>query len=206
MMHHDSIDGTAKSGGVLDASTYLAAILMLVIMSPYWPVVSALGAVVVISILVWVHFGRPARRRRGMKHPCDVWFDLVDGPAELTVPANSRVEIDFRIRPKLKYECRKMVFGFVGDKNKIPIPISVSNKFVARGKQREVSPDDDENHFVDVDHQYHQGVYRFHTPPDIYAQGYRVETREPGRYKIDFMFLTDEGEGTPSKDLFLVVK
>src|SRR5258708_4771751 len=92
-----------------------------------------------------------------MRQPCRV--DLV-GPGdkmvnELHSRPDSKISVQLRIWPDLKYQQHEIIFGFIGDKATKPIPQKVLNEFIKIGRRREQSPENNENHILDANDNYH---------------------------------------------------
>ena len=114
--------------------------------------------------------------------------------------------MQLRMTPRFHFKQYEVVFGFLGNQSARPLPIKVVNTFIAQGLRREQSPDDTETHSISHKGNYHIMETRERTKPNVYAYGFLVRTREPGRYPIRFELITDCGEGKPVEPLVLVVE
>jgi hypothetical protein len=167
------------------------------------PVISAIAA----CLIVWFNWGQHALRSHKMKRPFRL--DIVGQPGrmvkELHAPPDSECSIQFRIWPLLNFEQHEMIFGFIGDREKSPIPQKVLNEFIKLGRGREQSPDVNEKHSIDNSDNYHIKETRILTMPNNYTCGFIVKTRDPGVYPIRFEMITDSGESFPVSSVFLIV-
>lgn len=134
-----------------DSETFLlpAAALAVLTMFWDWPKISALAALTVLSITVWVHFGRPYLRARKLKHPCDAFFhirelskgelpwviqdDNAHNVKEIVLPAHSLVEIEVSFYAKVPFHMEETVFECEGEYEKKPIVEKVLKPFVVKG-------------------------------------------------------------------------
>ena len=80
----------------------------------------------IVWMIAWVNFGRPRRLRSKRKQPFDAKFKT--GPErtspealELRVPANSMVQIDFRLRPSVDHIQHELTLSIQGNKNAKPL-------------------------------------------------------------------------------------
>ena len=165
----------------------------------------------VLGVVLWVNFGRDAWRSRKMRRPFEARFKAAgagDPPTctELRVPANSEVQIDFRILPRLHYVQNEMVVGFEGEASQRPVVKSVSNLFVKEGAMRKRAPATNERHYIDYDDNYHIGERLNRIKGNHYAIGFLVETKGPGRFPVRIEAVTDDGEGKAYNRLTLVVE
>jgi hypothetical protein len=168
-----------------------------------------IGATALAGFL-WVHFGRPIRRHARLKHPCDVHFQIRSITSrlqpyarqdsrshrvrELVLPSFSEVEIEIGCRPKLPFTEREQIFGCDGDLDKKPYATQCIIHFVETGKRVWI-PGEDEGHYTDVHKNYHRVTGRSRNLGTHFVTGFKLVTRNPGKYKASFFFLTDEREG-----------
>jgi hypothetical protein len=124
---------------------------------------------------------------------------------ELTAPPHSEFSIQLRIVPHETFEQYDIVFGFIGDPERRPVPLRGFNEFIKTGTRRERSPDNDDNHYIDESDNYHIRETRHLVMPNPYRYGYLVKTRAPGCYPIRLEVVTECGEGLPVKGVFLTV-
>ena len=170
------------------------------------------ASTVAAGLVIWVNWCRPYLRERRMRRPFRVLMVRPPGETEsdmvneLTAPPDAELSIQLRIDPRLHYEQQDIVFGFVGDKDRRPVPIRALNEFIKAGKRRDQSPENSDNHFLDENDNYHIREQRFLTKSNCYRYGYLVQTREPGCYPIRLEVVTECGEGLPVNGLFLIVE
>jgi hypothetical protein len=178
---------------------------------PDWVTYLSIGlSIAVFLMIAWINFGRPWRRSRRMRRPFDTHFKQGargEGPAttELTVPANSIVQLDFRMTPRIHHVQHELILMFDGDPDQKPLPTSVVNTFIKEGSARSQDPKTNANHYIDYDDCYHIKARVEHTRGNTYAIGFSVQTRGPGRYPLRFMVMTEDGEGRSRNDLVLIV-
>lgn len=177
----------------------------------FWWVAPALSGAAFLAV-IWFNWGRQEVRRLRLKRPAKVYLTLHPKAGhdswaqELYVPANTRIELQLRVEPRLSYQQQNFVFGFGGDEGQRPMPLAVMNHFIKRGQNREETPATNATHFVDYNDAYHirQKVER--TKGDTFAYGFAVHTMGPGRYPIKVQIWTEFGSGVPSEPLFLTVE
>jgi hypothetical protein len=174
----------------------------------YAPVISAVVAGVACIVVLWVNFGRPWLRSIRLRRPFHAHLVAPDGndTDKLVLPAHTEVTVQIRYVPKLTYKQENLKFGFKGDAAKKPIPLSTFNAFIKTGKFRQESPSDNSNHFIDS-----KDIYHIREPIErsrglVYTVGFKVMTREPGEYRVQFTAFTEAGSGLPDKELVVVVE
>lgn len=176
----------------------------------FWWLAPALSAVT-IGIIVWVNWIRPYRREQNLRRPFSVLLIRPPGQSEadmvneLTAPPHSEFSIQLRITPHLTFELYDVVFGFLGHPECRPVPLKGFNEFIKTGKRRERSPENDDNHYIDENDNYHIRETRSLVKPNPYRYGYLVRTREPGDYPIRLEIVTESGEALPINGVFLRV-
>jgi len=179
---------------------------------PEWAAYLSIAlSIAVFLMIAWINFGRPWRRSRRMRRPVDIQFKQGargDGPTttELKVPANSTVQLDFRMTPRLHHVQHELILVFDGDPDQKPLPKSVVNTFIKEGSARSQDPKTNSSHYIDYDDCYHIKARVEHTRGNTYAIGFSVETRGAGRYPVRFMVMTEDGEGRSRNDLMLIVE
>jgi len=152
----------------------------------------------------------PGIRKWILRKPCTAYFKIDSqeddaNPTTITVRENSRVEIQMRLVPRISYVETGYIFGFTGHPNKKPIPKSIVNTFIANGINREQSPNDTPEHFVDYKGNYHIARERTRIKGTTYAIGFRIETGKPGEYELFMNFLEEEGIGRLKNKLKIIV-
>lgn len=99
-----------------------------------------------------------------------------------------------------------LIMGFEGDEDRRPKIISLENRFVARGKAKWGSPEENENHTVTDKDRYQVKGEEFRVRGNTATVGLNVQTRAPGRYEVYLRTITESGEGRPWQPLTLVVE
>jgi hypothetical protein len=165
----------------------------------------------ILGVQTWVNFIRPAIRRRRMAKPYSVEFKLGqsgDAPSapELTVPANSEVQIDLRLLSHLPYAEHEIAVGFEGPASERPLVLCVSQAFVKAGLLKNRSPKTDEGHYIDYNDRYHIKTRADRLAGRHTALGFLVQTRVPGRYPINVEAATDAGEAYSRNKPMLIVE
>jgi hypothetical protein len=175
----------------------------------YWwlaPVISFLALVAVIWFQWGQHEVRKLRLRRPFNAALTHGADRADEYWSLHVPAHSEVLIQVRMRPRTSYKQLEIVFGFFGDRDKRPVAKRVLNTFIKEGANREPTPANNPNHYIDQDDHYHNSTPAERTASHVYVTGFIVQTREPGRYPVLLGIFTECGEANPHNDLAVVVE
>jgi hypothetical protein len=177
----------------------------------YWwlaPVISGIA----VLLAVWFNWGKDWHRRRRMRKPFRL--ELVRPPGtsqddmvrELLAPPDSEFSIQLRVWPLLEFDIHEIVFGFVGDQDRRPVPQRAFNEFIKIGTRRKQVPGVDDGHLIDYSDNYHIREDRAFSKPNNYTYGFLVQTREPGLYPIRFEIITDCGEALPVRGVFLSVE
>jgi hypothetical protein len=163
-----------------------------------------------LAAILWFQWGqhrvRAFRLHRAFHATLSPGTDGQQEALSIKVPAHTKeVLVQIRIRPRLTYRQIEILFGFDGDPNRRPLPVSVLNAFIQHGFNREQNPDKNQNHYIDHHNHYHivQTVDR--SPPNTQALGFVVQTREPGRYPIVLEVITEVGEARPYTKIQLIV-
>jgi hypothetical protein len=93
------------------------------------PLISGLALIAVI----WFGWGQHKVRVWRNRTPFDAYLTLGEDEADeywnLHIPAHSKMTIQLRMRPRLNYKQLHIMFGFLGDIDKRPVPHSVFNGF-----------------------------------------------------------------------------
>ena len=203
----------ARWGAVQLSANIVAVVWILFVMdwvkeSQFFIGIITLAVIVGVNIVVpFVHLWW---RRIYLKHPCNVHFAVWHNDEqhlleEITLPSNTKCQIEIRIRPRISYEENMFGFGFLGDANDIPIPKGRFSNFVKEGNKYS-SPDKDEGHILTEKLRYHiqhSYVRRKHI---VVATGFIVETRSVGDYPILITFSSDLRDGGPRQNLVLHVR
>lgn len=178
---------------------------------PGWVAFVSLGlSIAIFLMIVWINFGRPWLRSWRMKRPFDLYFQAEPHrggalSSTLTVPAHSEVQIDFRLEPRLHHVRHEVVLTFEGDPERKPRPRSAVNTFIKEGAARVQDPKTNPNHYIDYDNGYHIKSRVEHTRGNTYALGFSIETRDPGRYPVQLLVITEDGEGRSRNEAVLIV-
>jgi hypothetical protein len=175
----------------------------------YWwlaPSVAGFAALLVI----WFNWGQHKIRAWRLRRPFNVHLTTAEKGSEVFYemhwPKDSEVLIQLRIKPRLHFTRHELIFGFLGDRSSRPVPIKAVNTFVKRGVRREQSPEENEQHVLDHNDNYHIAEKREWTRPNTYTVGFLVQTRRPGRYPMRLELITDGGESIPVEELVLIVE
>ena len=171
------------------------------------PTVAIGVAIAILVVALWSNFVRPRIRKLKLKKPCTAHFSTTAGerPTVIEVPKNETVDIQLRILPKIEYSEDRMRFGFIGDPNSRPRPISVLNKYVDVGRNRERSPATTDD-FIDVKGNYHVLDPVLRTPGTEHTTGFVIETKAPGEYQAQLYFWGEGVEGKLANKLIVIVK
>lgn len=109
---------------------------------------------------------------------------------ELILPAYKEVPIMIWLKPSSNYTVEDRYFGCEGDYEKKPEPISYFNPFILRGKRREITPEEDSDHYVDFHKYYHTKKRQEYTKDEVYVAGYKIKTYEEGDYRAQYIMRT----------------
>lgn len=164
----------------------------------------------ILLIIAWVNIGHPLYRRYRLRKPFRAYFKSLPQAkgletTEHAVPANSNVEIDFRLKPTINYVQHELILIFEGDPDQKPLPKAVVNTFIQEGAARNQGPKTNPNHYIDYENSYHIRHQQVRTKGNTYAIGFLVETRGPGRFPVRFETLAEDGLGRSANDLTVVV-
>jgi hypothetical protein len=175
-----------------------------------YDLVGLIVGLVTLAIVICASVIVPLARFLRMAKPIRVYF-VEDGKREddttyeISLPAHGEYSVQIRIIPLLNFRCDLIKFGFIGDEDSRPLPLSVENTFVKDGKRRTESPGTNEDHYIDKKDCYNIHRTREYTSGNNFTVGYRVRTRAPGRYEVRFHLMTDAGHGNALKPLFVNV-
>jgi len=180
-----------------------------------WPMISAFFAAGAFSILVYIQFIRPARRRKNLGRPFKAVFlipghhrhrldyvvqDSVDHSlSELVLPSQSKCEIQIMLSPVISFKSSELTFGFdwMGKTDLIkPVPTDYFVPFIERGIRRSGNPDTDPEHYVDFNKHYHIRRDSLYVLGQDIIVGFKIQTRDSGVYKAQLSFKAEEVEGT----------
>ena len=174
---------------------------------------AALLSFVSVSILVWINFVRPGRRRKLLLFPLDARFiihrkghpyaceyavqdDHNHEVKEIFVAANSKIIVDLVVKSKTYFECTEFYVGCDGDSNTRPLVIEYFNRFVKRGRNRRIVPGDyGTNDYTDVYDYYHRAQPRTFSIGTPIALAFTVETRTSGSYPFNINVVGTESRG-----------
>lgn len=166
----------------------------------------------ILCVILWVNIGSPAIRRRRLKKPSRASFiETINGQkvekTEISRPAHSEGKIQLEHQPKLKFSATEILFGFHGEVSEKPQPTEYFNDFIREGFRQGGAPDKNHpTHAVDIKGNYHIREDWFFTPGNAYTVGFKIATAKPGRYKVRWVYFTDEGEGIVGENLTLIVE
>ena len=182
-------------------------------------VIGGITAAAVLFLYVFVEFIKPIWRRRELRHPCYVWFNIISTSEgkidyaaqddrvhhvkELVLPTHSEVPIEIIYLPRIAYFEVEFAFGCETDVKGKPYAFECFSRFVTAGKSH-WTPDKDEGHYVNR-HQFYWIVRNRHRSPGTHrVVGFRVRTEIAGVFPAKVYFMTDEIEG--SADLTIRVE
>ena len=181
-----------------------------------WPKVSALAALTVLAISLWVNFLSPFLRKRRLKKPVEAYFhvkalnkgnlgwviqdDIDHNVKEICLPANAIVEIEVAYYPKISFNVDETVFQCEGEFELKPTVEEPLRPFVLRGDFKEA-----EFYWNRHGGFHYASRYRSRAADSCYTKGFRLRTRAPGVYKTWLGFLTD-GQDCDAKDLVIRVE
>lgn len=181
-----------------------------------------LGGVAASATLVaylFIEVVRPVWRRWRLRHPCDVYFNIIgthEGEItyaiqddrthhtkEIVLPTNSETPIEIIYRPKIPFFEETIAFGCEGNNDGKPYAKEYFNRYTVLGQSKWV-PGRDEGHSVDR-HKFYQIVRK--KPRNLGSHvvlGFKLITEKAGVFPAKLYFLTDEVEG--SADLTIRVE
>ena len=182
---------------------------------PIWPwsMAAALLSLVSVSILVWVNFIRPGRRRRLLRSPFDAHFiihnkrhpyacdyavqdDYNHAIKEIVVSVNSKIVVDLVMQSKTDFQCTEFYVGCDGEFAAKPRAIEYFNRFVRQGRAQRVVPGQDgTNDYTDVYDYYHRAQPRTFSAGTPIAVAFNIETRSPGGYPFNINVVGTESRG-----------
>jgi hypothetical protein len=191
-----------------------------------WTIVGAVSAIVAAGFGIYEFLIRPVCLRHKLKRPCNAWFlipstdqkiiDFAEQTTEqhyvrdLTLPADSEVEIEILYRPSIAFLCSAMYFGCNEQNNKDldikPLIKAFLNPLIERGGIRKETPDDNpETNSIDRHKYYHIKKQRHLTRGEIYSFGIKIQTRIVGLYRFRICFIGDE-VGCLKNEMFIRVE
>jgi hypothetical protein len=188
-------------------------------------IAAGIAAAVAIFGFAYEFMVQPFVARHKLKKPCKAWFCISSTKQrkvtyaeqdsrehlveELTLYANSEIEIELGYMSSVSLSASEIYFG-CSDQNdleieKKPYVKSFFSRFVERST-REESPDTHpDTHYTDHHKYYHIKKTRHVAHGEIYSIGVKIQTREPGRYPFNIIFLGDE-VGTIRNKMFIRVE
>ena len=188
----------------------LAVIAMLPFTMTEWPHWSlfVLPSLVVV-IVGWTQIVRPRVRHYRMRNPFDVYFRIDDsgkGPLERRARSNLSAQLQINRVARITHLEHEFIIGFDGEQDKKPRVVGTENQFVKWGSMRSVSPDTNDDHYIDDKDNYHIRGDRQLIRGNTYSSGFVVEARAPGRYPLNIRTINDTGETKPKQELVLIVE
>jgi hypothetical protein len=181
-----------------------------------WAIGGAIAAIVAAGIVIvsagYEFILQPIWRRRKLKKPCEMWFaipslaqrkidyavqDLREhNVEELTLAANSQFEIEVLYRPIIGFVASEIYFGCDSqDYRHIetkPIIKSFCSRFIERGTNEESPETHPDTNYADRHKYYHIRKQRNAARHEIYSIGFKIQTREVGRYEFKLFFIGEE--------------
>ena len=187
-----------------------------------WSMVAAIFGVAAFSVLIWVNFIRPARRRRQIRRPGNIHFIVpasehhscdyaVQDKDEhhintIVLPANNTVTIDMIFEPSVYFNVAELSFGCDGVLADKPHAIEYLNRFVEIGDGKSIIPGKGNRHYIDKYHYYHViNEPRYMSVGVTRTLAFKMKTGKPGSYRAHVYFFGDEVEGEVS-DFFISVE
>ncbi|HEX2590766.1 MAG TPA: hypothetical protein VHL34_04700 [Rhizomicrobium sp.] len=165
-----------------------------------------------LAAVVWLNWGRQALRAQKLKKPVDAYLTAYakakedSWARELHVPPGRTVQVQLRLKPRLTHQNHETIFGFSGPENDRPLPKMFRSEFIKTGIRQQQSPATNPDHYIDYNDCYHIREKSDRVVGNVYALGFEVDTRRPGRYPVILTFITETGEGLPTQPLTLVVE
>jgi hypothetical protein len=172
-----------------------------------WAIGGAVAAGAMLALYVWLEIVRPLWRRHRLKTPCKAHFtirnprrslsgrDVSDGDPHLikrlVVPANSVVDIELGILPRVEFFALEMVFGCTGGKENRPYIIEQTTSF----KKTAVDDPRQRANYLDINQQFHIKIDRPYNIGSHFVTGLKLKTGPAGLYPVVVSFLTNEIEG-----------
>jgi hypothetical protein len=178
-----------------------------------WIVAAAILAGATLVAYLVVEVGLRAFRRSRLKHPCDVYFNIMrpnegevvyvrrEGKShhlkELVLPPNCEVEIELIYLPRLEFIESEIAFGCeVEDPEGKPYAVECFSRFSmpGKGKDRWV-PGVDEGHTL-TRHKFYQIIRnRARNTGTHRIVGFKFRTERVGVWPMKLFFMTPEVEG-----------
>jgi hypothetical protein len=128
---------------------------------------------------------------------------------ELTLAANSTVEVELGYQSSITFDASEIYFGCneqnnldIGNK---PLMKSYCNRFIERGEPEESPETHPETNYADHHKFYHLRKPRTIAKNEVYSIGCKVETRQVGRYEFKLFFIGEEVGGIKNR-LFIRVE
>ena len=109
---------------------------------------------------------------------------------ELILPADNEVPIIIWLRPGGNYTVEDRYFGCEGDLKNKPEPVSCFNPFVLRGIRREVTLEENSDHYIDHHKYYHITRRQEFTKEEVYLGGYKIKTHGEGDFEVKYIIRT----------------
>ncbi len=165
-------------------------------------------SIMILALIVVNNHVRPWRHAKKMRKPFSAYFRGVgDGkPAEVVLSAHTECHIQINRDVSVSHMEHELIIYFEKPRAGTPEIIGTKNLFMARGMKKERTPETDENEYVNVMGSYHIKRDNFVSKGNTYTTGYRLKTKEPGRYPLKIMTITEAGEGTSARDLLIIVQ
>jgi hypothetical protein len=194
-----------------------------------WAIVGAIaaivGAAVVILASAYEFLVAPWWRRRALRRPCRAWF-LISAlnqrnishamqdqrehrVSELTLRSDSEFEIEMLYEPAIDFEVAEIYFGCEAqDNTRIdvkPIITSFCNRFIERGTNEESPDSHPDTNYTDHHKYYHLRKHKKIARGEPYSLGFKMKTRQSGRYEFRLVLVGEEVGHTKNK-LFIRVE
>jgi hypothetical protein len=177
-----------------------------------WTIFGAIAAAVAAAAGFFSISLQPRSRRNALKEPCIAWFEIARSSQrlvsyaeqddrehsvfELTLPANSIVEIEILYRSKISFLASEIYLG-CGDQDyrdldKKPLVNSICYPLIEVGTTKETPQSNSETNAIDRHKFYHLRRQKNITVEETYSLGCELNTRDPGQYKFQVFFVGEE--------------
>lgn len=190
--------------------TELAGEVRAAVLDGPFAILGGVAATATLLAYLIIEVARPSWRRHRLKHPCDVYFNVIgrkEGEItyaiqddrthhvkELVLPPVSEIDIELIYLPRIPFFEESIAFGCEGDDQGKPYAIECFNRYTIRGKSHWV-PGVDDDHSINR-HKFYQIVRK--RPRNLGTHvgvGFKLKTEKAGVFPAKLYFLTDEIEG-----------
>jgi hypothetical protein len=187
-----------------------------------WSMVAAIFGIAAFSVLIWVNFLRPKRRRIKLRRPVIAHFIVAaaehhscefakqDGREHwlktIVLPSNKTVIVDVILDPLIYFVWSELSIGCEGNLTDKPYATEYLNRFIEVGEGKNVIPGKGNRHYIDKYHYYHLRDQLLHMSiGSTRSIAFKIQTGKAGVYPAHIYFFGDEVEGLAS-DLLIIVE